>query len=439
MTKVALLLAFEPRSEIQRTYPPLALGYLASYLRTHVPEVEVRFCLTADEAAAFGPDLVGISSVTQNLPIATRLAAQLRQATDAPIALGGIHVSLLPETLPAPFDLGVLGEGERTLADLVRWRRGELARLDEIEGLEVRGEGGRLVRTPPRTPIANLDEIPMPDLEGLGLTWRVSYRDRVLLYSARGCPYKCLFCSGTRFWRNYRVFSTEYLIREIEARSTAYGTRYFDFWDDLFIGDEKRFRAFAEAFMERALAQRVILGFSVRSNLVTPERVRAFGALGVENVNFGAESGSDRILAGAHKTGVTVAVNQRAIDLLHDQGIFVNCSFIFGFPDETHREMKQTLQFIERNKEKLAGIGFYPLLPFPGTVYWDQALARHLVSLDMDWSALEMEYSEMDPAKLPYLNTQVSRRKFAAVLARAEELRQEIAARQERRLAVIHH
>jgi len=432
-TKVALLLAFEKNSDIQRQHPPLALGYLASYLRAHVPDVDVRFFANSNEAAAFGPDLVGISSVTQNVPIAVELAEAIRRQTHAPIVLGGIHISLLPQTLPAPFDIGALGEGERTLVDLVRWRRGEIAEVTAIEGLVVR-DGDRLVETPPRPLIADLDEVPFPDVEMLGTDWQISHRDRMLMYSSRGCPYRCLFCCGTRFWRTFRCFSPDYLVREIESRHAQFGTRRFDFWDDLFIGDEARFRRFAELFLERELRERVILGFSVRSNLITPERVRLFGELGVENVNFGAESGSDRVLRACNKTGVTVEVNQRSIDLLHDQGILVNCSFIFGFPDESYGEMKKTLKFIERNKHKLAGIGFYPLLPFAGTPYWEMALERGIVSLDMDWCAFEMEYSALDLDKLPYLNTKVSRRKLAACLARADALRAEIAELHQRRI-----
>jgi len=427
MTKVALMVALNKESLIQRHHPPLGLGYLASYLRSKLPDVDVRFFLTPDEAATFEPDLIGISSVTQNIPIAVEMAKALKRHTRVPLVLGGVHMSLLPQTLPSPFDIGVMGEGERTLVDLVRWRRGEISDLSTIPGLVVRNDD-QLVETPPGEPIMTLDEIPPPDVEMLGSSWRANYRSRLLMYSSRGCPYRCLFCCGSRFWRSYRCFSPSYVVSEIESRHAAFGTIWFEFWDDLFIGDEARFGRFAEMFTDRGLPDRVIPLFSVRSNLVTPDRVKLFVQMGVEGVNFGAESGCDRILRACNKTGVTVEINQRVIDLLHDNGVFVHCSFIFGFPDETYSEMRQTLKFIERNKHKLADIGFYPLLPFPGTPYWEIALARGVVSLNMDWSAFEMEYSLLDMEKLPYLNRHVSRRKLAACLAHANELRNEIVA-----------
>jgi radical SAM superfamily enzyme YgiQ (UPF0313 family) len=435
-SKVALLLAFDKTSQVQTLHPPLTLGYLAAYLRAYAPDVDVRFFLTADEAVNFKPDLVGISSASQNLSLAAELAESLKRQTDAPLVLGGIHISLLPQTLPRAFDIGVVGEGERTLVDLVRWRRGEMADLATIEGLVLR-DGDRLVQTPPRAPIANLDEIPFPDIEMLGTCWRASGTHRTLMYSSRGCPYKCYFCSTTNFWRTYRFFSPEYVIREIEWRHATFGTRWFDFWDDLFIGDDARFRRFAEMFLERGLRERVILGFSVRSNLVTPECVRVIKDLGVEQVNFGAESGNDRVLRAINKTSVTVETNQRAIDLLHDAGVFVNCSFVFGFPDETYGEMKDTLKFIERNKYKLADIGFFPLQLLPGTRYWEMALEKGIVSLDMDWRRLELEYCKIDLETMPYLNTRVSRRKLASILARASELRAEIGEIHQRRIQPI--
>ncbi len=426
MTKVALLLAFDRASYFQRHHPPLALGYLAAYLKAGVPDVDVRFFLSPQEALQFEPDLVGISSVTQNIPIAVEMARQMT-VCGAPVVLGGIHVSLLPETLPQPFTFGVLGEGEQTLADLVRWRRGEIADPASIDGLVIR-DGGRLVQTAPRSPLARLDDLPFPDVALLGRHWEADYHSRMLMYSSRGCPYRCLFCAGARFWRTYRCFSPEYVVREIESRCAEFGTRWFDFWDDLFIGDEGRLRRFAELFLERGLREKVVLGFSVRSNLVSKERARLFARLGVENVNFGAESGSDRVLRAMNKTGVTVAVNQRAIDLLHDYGIFVNCSFVFGFPDETAAEMEQTLNFIERNRDKLADIGYFPLLPFPGTPYWDLARERGIVSLDMDWRAFEMNYSEIDWDRFPMLAEKVSRTELKSFLDRANQLRNEIAA-----------
>ena len=436
MTKVALLLAFDKTSQVQTLHPPLTLGYLASYLRTYAPDVDVRFFLTAEEAARFEPDLVGISSASQNLPLATELAESVKRQTKAPLVLGGIHVSLLPQTMPSVFDIGVVGEGERTLVDLVRWRRGEIAELGKVEGLILR-DGNRLIQTPPRAQIVNLDEIPFPDIEMLGTCWRTCGTGRVLMYSSRGCPYKCYFCSTTNFWRNYRAFSPEYVIREIEWRYSTFGIRWFDFWDDLFIGDDKRFRRFAEMFLERGLRARIILGFSVRANLVTPERVRVMKELGVEQVNFGAESGNDRVLHSINKAGVTVEINQRAIDLLHDNGIFVNCSFVFGFPDETYGEMKDTLKFIERNKYKLADVGFFPLQLLPGTHYWEMALQQGIVSLEMDWRRLELEYCRINLETMPYLNTQVSRRKLASVLARASELRAEIGQLHQRRIQAV--
>jgi len=436
MTKVALLLAFDKTSPVQTLHPPLTLGYLASYVRAYAPDVDVRFFATAEDAARFDPDLIGISSATQNLPLAAELAESLKGRVRAPIVLGGIHVSLLPQTMPSVFDVGVVGEGERTLVDLVRWRRGEISDLAKIEGLVFR-DGSRLVQTPPRTPIANLDEIPFPDIEMLGTCWRSSGTGRVLMYSSRGCPYKCYFCSTTNFWRTYRFFSPEYVIREIEWRHATFGIRWFDFWDDLFIGDDQRFRRFAGMFLERGLRERVILGFSVRANLVNPERALMMRDLGVEQVNFGAESGNDRVLRSINKAGVSVEINQRAIDLLTDNGIFVNCSFVFGFPDESYGEMKDTLRFIERNKYKLADVGFFPLQILPGTHYWEMALGQGIVSLDMDWRRLELEYGRINLETMPYLNTKVSRRKLAAVLARASELRAEIGQLHKRRIQPI--
>ncbi|MDP2929133.1 MAG: cobalamin-dependent protein, partial [Candidatus Omnitrophota bacterium] len=134
--KVALVLPpAEIISEKKDTpaYQHVGLGYLAAVLKKQGTEVLVvdakldrlDFAGTIKKIADFGPEMVGITAMTHEIKMASRLAQEVKRSLPgALIALGGVHVTALPiETLKKneAFDIGILGEGEKLLPDLVRF------------------------------------------------------------------------------------------------------------------------------------------------------------------------------------------------------------------------------------------------------------------------------------------------------------------------------
>ena len=139
----------------------------------------------------------------------------------------------------------------------------------------------------------------------------------------------------------------------------------------------------------------------------------------MRHVRFGAESGSDRVLAKIKTGSIRVADNQRAIDLLDKHGLGPRAAFMVGIPGETEEDLLKTIGFIKRNEGKMAVSGFYLMTPFPGTPVWDQALERGLVSEDMDWSRLNLAFDSPDFRwdDFLYLNEDsLPRDRFLAVL-----------------------
>ncbi|MFQ6077025.1 MAG: radical SAM protein, partial [Candidatus Bathyarchaeia archaeon] len=107
-------------------------------------------------------------------------------------------------------------------------------------------------------------------------------------------------------------------------------------------------------------------------------------------VQFGFESGSERVLAYLKQGTVTVEQNRRAIEVCKKHGLSVFGSFIVGSPNETRGDIMATLDFIRNSR--IDGGTVYPLIPFPGTEVWRHARERGLVSDHMDWSKLDMEF-----------------------------------------------
>lgn len=370
-------------------FEPLAPGYLSAWLRREFGD-SVEFVRVAEPHEAYGCDVLAISATSQDYERAKSFASTVRQTWQPTLTVvGGHHITFLPETLAPEFDIGVIGEGEATLADVVSvmldadgepWLR---AALMTVPGLVCHGARGPFL-TPPRRGIDPLDTIPHPDRDAVATPY---------LSTSRGCPYGCTFCGSRSFWRGTRFFSAEYVVDEIEQiLRERPNVGYVSLQDDLFIAHRPRLERIIELLIERKLSHVKPFGFAVRANLVNDKLCESIKRIAVGGVCFGAESGSDAVLKMAGK-GVTAEQNQRALDTLKRHGITCGCSFIVGFPDETEADVRSTYEFIQRNVDagKLAagpGTIVNVLSPLPGTRIWADALRAGKVSLDMNWSRL---------------------------------------------------
>ena len=368
-------------------FPSLAFGYLKSYLKMHLGDTVLMERLDSQEDIRTC-DIVAISSTSQDYEIARRIAREAKGLNQNVITvLGGHHVTYLPGTMTSEFDYGVLGEGEETILELVRHifkygLGGNPTILRQIKGIAFH-EGGCVATTPPRDAIFPLDRIPHP------------IRDRrtaPYIMTSRGCPYRCAFCSSSAFWGKTRFFSAGYVVEEIEQILDTYPqVRNISIQDDLFVADTERFEEIVERLTAGGINRKASFSFAVRANLVTDRLCERIKELKVDNVCFGAESGSDRILS-KMKKGTTVARNQVALDILHAHRIPVLCSFIVGWPTETEEEVRSTYEFLlgNINAGKLTpGSVVNILTPMPGTETWRDAVKNGAVTeTDFDWNRL---------------------------------------------------
>lgn len=91
-----LVNAIHTKRQVETSLQPIGLAYLASYLRAHADPLEIRIANTCSERmlSDFRPDMVGISSVTQNFGLAKRFAV-MSKAAGAFVIAGGVHLTLL--------------------------------------------------------------------------------------------------------------------------------------------------------------------------------------------------------------------------------------------------------------------------------------------------------------------------------------------------------
>jgi anaerobic magnesium-protoporphyrin IX monomethyl ester cyclase len=391
--KVMFINAINPYAEIEYRYPPLGLGYLISSLRRHFGADTFKFKvvnnLTEAEGSNFEPEIVGITTVTQNYSIAKGYASLFRKR-GIPVLIGGIHISTLPSSLTPDMDVGVIGEWERTIIDIFEGfiNKGALPKddLNQIKGIVYRDSAGHLHITEEREPIIPLDQISFPARDFFPIE-RHSY-----LFSSRGCPYRCVFCASSRFWGKVRFFSADYVLQEIIELVERYRVKLISFYDDLMIADVGRLKILVQLLEKGGFLGRVKFSLNARANLLTEEVVRLLKDMNVVSVGMGLESGNERILHYLKGGNISVEDNRAAIRLLKKYHIAANASFVIGSPDETREEILDTLRFI-----KTSGLNFvdtYVLTPFPGTPIWAIGEKNGAVGDDMEWERLNVNYGK---------------------------------------------
>lgn len=359
-------------------FPPLGLGYLASYARKYVGNVEFVIERTVDALIAAKPDIVGISYVTYSVRLAERHAIKVKEALGCPVIAGGPHISTLPTVLPKGFDFAVLNEGEETFAELLRLYQaeGEFApeSLAKVKGLLYRDADGVLQRTEPRPFIEDLDTVPYPDRDLMFEKWRRPGPSEMQILTSRGCPYRCAFCSTQVHWgRRFRFPTEDYVVNELELIRRNYNPETIHFFDDLFITNRGRTLRLLASMRERGLHKGVSFTGFVRSNLLDDELMESMAKTNFSMLNVGFESGSDSVLATFKKDSADLASHRNAVVLARKHGLkFASC-FILGAPGETRQDIVDSFEFVSANIDVLSFVRFNTLMVFPGTQAFEWA------------------------------------------------------------------
>ncbi|MFQ5904684.1 MAG: B12-binding domain-containing radical SAM protein, partial [Candidatus Binatia bacterium] len=289
---------------------------------------------------------------------------------------------LLPdEALASPqVDFLVRGEGERSFPNLVHTLENQSDPL-RVKGVSFK-KNGQVVHNIDEEHIQELDSIPHPARE---LLWDMdSYDSEALghLFTSRGCPYKCNFCSSAGIWsRKVRYRSVESMIEEIRLVKERYGTKQFSFWDDVFTINKERTRKFCEALIKERL--NVYWSCTCRFDNVNEEIIVLMKEAGCNNMEFGVESGSERILKYIKK-GVDKDKMRQVAHLLNKHGVYWSAFFIIGFPTEPEEEIWGTVRFMKELKPQWATFGIFT--PYPGTELFDIAVEKGLMARSPDWS-----------------------------------------------------
>ncbi|MDP2307067.1 MAG: radical SAM protein [Pseudomonadota bacterium] len=305
---------------------------------------------TVRAVQATRPDVIGIGSTTVVFETTKMLGAALKGALpDIPVVLGGYHVTLLPDEAMSHscFDVGVLSEGEHTMADLCDAYAGRKS-LDDVQGICFRKPDGVLHYTPSRPRFKDLDQLPFPARH---LLPQDLYRPipidehaspKFAMMTSRGCPHACAFCQKAK--SGYRSHSPEYIADEVEHLARDFGARDIAFVDSLFCASKKRVMGIMDEFIRRDIASKVSWTCSSRVEVVDKELLQRMKDAGCWRTRFGIESGSDRVLDFISK-GINKEKIRAAITAAHEVGLRPKAFFIIGHMPDTKETIRETIDF----------------------------------------------------------------------------------------------
>jgi radical SAM superfamily enzyme YgiQ (UPF0313 family) len=381
---------------------PLGMEYIAAALEArghHVTLADLRFTSSiAAQLRASRPRLVGIAAMhaleTDDVIDVVRRVKAL--APDVPIIVGGHTAAAYPEPfLVADTTADVLDDGERTLP-LVCDALDRGAPLTTVPGLALRGADGELLKTAGDTEKLDLDAVPLPARHHVE-PWRRQYaclahRPAYLVETARGCPFRCSFCS---IWQLHARAVRERSIESVCQDFASVGDHVF-VADDLFWHHPSRSLALAQELRRRRVRKQWILVQS-RTDLVArhPELLEAWRPIAKDfDIFFGLEAATDQGLDRLTKDA-TVAETARGVEVARAHKYGVTGNFVID-PAWQDVDFERLWSFIERHQ--LFQAGFTILTPLPGTAYFEEMRPKLRAR---KWAHFDMHHLLWEPALGP--------------------------------------
>ncbi|MFL6278572.1 MAG: B12-binding domain-containing radical SAM protein [Vicinamibacterales bacterium] len=352
-------------------FPPLGLATLASYLRPDdqgvIEDEHVAPVNTGDR-----PDLVVIQVYITSARRAYRLADHYR-ARGTFVALGGLHVTSLPDEAAPHADAIFLGPGDQTFPRF----------LDDFRAGR---PAGRYVSTSDRT----LERVPPIRRD---LINRHLYLVPNSIVVSRGCPQHCDFCYKDAFFGGGRSFYTQRVDDALSEIARLPG-RHVYFLDDHLLGN----RRFAAALFDGMRGMgRLFQGAATVDSILQGDVIEKAAAAGLRSIFVGFETLTPANLASANKRQNLgrdyTAVTRR----LHDLGIMINGSFVFGMDDDDRDVFRRTVDWAIT--QGITTATFHIQTPYPGTKLFARMQAEQRI-VTYDWDRYDTRHVVYRPARL---------------------------------------
>jgi radical SAM superfamily enzyme YgiQ (UPF0313 family) len=395
-------------------FPPIGIAYLGAVVHQKGYDVKlIDSALTTinnivEQAKKYSPDVIGVTCWTINRKAVWHLCAKLKeQLPGAFLIIGGPHASYYPEHMfiKTNADAVVIGEGENTIVELLA----ELENggcLSKVKGIIFRGKDGKIVKTQAREQIECLDSIPLPYYDGFeqfnlenysGLPWLT--HPTAAIITSRGCIYDCSYCGSVNFWgKHWRYRSAQNVLEEIKYVVNNLGAKSIYFFDDNFPVNKQRAKDICSGIIDMNIS--IEWGCCSHVKMINEELLGYMKESGCVSIDFGVESGSNKILKNINKKQTRADI-ELAFALSHKFGIKPRAYLMVGNKGETENTIDETIEMIARIKP-FSSIGATLLWLLPGTLAFSEARTNGfikddywLTSDDVPYNLQEYSYKEL--------------------------------------------
>ncbi|MBN1880582.1 MAG: cobalamin-dependent protein [Deltaproteobacteria bacterium] len=407
--------------------PSPAVVQLAAYMERRGHHVEVLDVTTFDrvwddleEKLRRGkPDIVGISNNSTNTVNNAFHTATLAKMVDPQVIVvaGGAHMTALSEEslrVNGDIDFIVRGEGEMTFAELAAALERRETDFSNIPGLAYL-DGDRFVQTPRRELIEDINTLPIPAYHLLPMlnvpnpeTRIMPYRfptlgmkpyESIFVSTARGCYGTCRFCSETAFWNHtWRARNAKNMVDEMEVLCRDFGRTNFYFVDNAFNWRRNRIEEFIDELSARNLPG-ITFWYQTRVELLLRDLdlLPKLKKLGLYQISFGVESGSQDILDSYNKSQKVEMVT-RAMKAAKEQDLVLLTNVMWGHEDDTPETLLDTYHHVKKYADIFAMQIFTPV---PGTPYYERYRDRGMIK-EENWDVWDMFTPVVETKTVPH-------------------------------------
>lgn len=348
---------------------PLGLLSIATFLSNNGHEVKlidrtVEKCNVKRVLESYRPDVVGISAITfMSFSDAIKIS-ELVKKFNIPVVWGGQIPSLAPELVidSKVVDYVVIGDGEIAMLELMDAIRNK-ASLRAVDGL-VFIENNEIIINKDRE-MVDLSMLPIIDFNFVDpnkyIVENVSCKRSLHIYSSKGCPGQCTYCYSPCFSKRlWRARPMMYVLSEIRYLIQNYNLDGVYFADDLISPNGKYLFEFCKGLRESDL--KFFWGCNLRADSCTKEELQMLFDSGCRWIFFGIESGT-RERQKTIKKNLDLTKARQNISACKEIGITTTTSVIIGYPDETEKELKETIEYMLSLDSDVIIASMYGVIP----------------------------------------------------------------------------
>jgi radical SAM superfamily enzyme YgiQ (UPF0313 family) len=375
---------FEDPKELQimKPYAPLGILYLCSHLRAKGFDVDVFDTTFSTRELLFEylrsetPSVLGIYANLMTRKNVVKIIEAAHEAGWRVIVGGPEPGAYAREYLESGADVVVFGEGEITMEELLRAFDSGCS-LAKVDGIAYLDRDGMMQQTAARAQIADLDAQPWPARNAIDVgryvrTWREAHgQGSVSFITARGCPYKCRWCSHQVFGQTHRRRNPKLVVDEVEWLINKYTPDMVWVADDVFTIHHGWIRTYAAEMRRRGI--RMPFECISRADRLNAEILDLLAELGCFRIWIGSESGSQRILDSMER-GVRIEQVQESVELARARGIQSGMFLMWGYEGEELQDIEATIEHVKRTDPDI----FFTTVAYPikGTPYYKSVSER---------------------------------------------------------------